>query len=62
MLDFALGLSIYNFYSGSTIDKVDYFYPFKVTKETNDNKNEYPWATVHGYVEMNNKWEIEKID
>ena len=60
--DFALGLSIFNFYSGSTIDKVDYFYPFKVTKETNDNKNEYPWATVHGYVEMNNKWEIEKID
>ena len=33
-----------------------------MTKETNDNKNEYPWATVHGYVEMNNKWEIEKID
>jgi len=59
--NFALGLSIYHFYSGSTIDYIDYFYPFKVNKETIDNKKEYPWATVHGYVEMNNNWEIKKI-
>ena len=59
--NFALGLSIYHFYSGSTIDYIDYFYPFKVNKETNDKKKEYPWATVHGYVEMNNNWDIKKI-
>jgi len=59
--NFALGLSIYHFYSGSTIDYIDYFYPFKVCKETKDKKKEYPWATVHGYVEMNNSWHVKKI-
>ena len=59
--NFALGLSIYHFYSGSTIDYIDYFYPFKVNKETNDKKKEYPWATVRGYVEMNNSWHVKKI-
>lgn len=59
--NFALGLSIYHFYSGSTIDFIDYFYPFKVKKETSDKKKEYPWVTVRGYVEMSNSWQIKKI-
>lgn len=58
--NYALGLSIYNYFTGSTIDYIDHFYPFKVLKETKSGNIEYPWATVHGYVEMSNDWLIEK--
>ena len=60
--NYALGLSIYNFYTGSSIDHVEYFYPFKVDKVTENKENEYPWETIHGYVEMNNKWKIVNIN
>ena len=59
--NYALGLSIYHFYSGSSIDHVEYFYPFKVDKVTGNKDNEYPWETIHGYIEMNNKWKIKNI-
>jgi lipopolysaccharide transport system ATP-binding protein len=60
--NYALKFGVSFFYSGSSIDYVEYFYPFEVKKETKDKKFEYPWSTVHGYVEMINDWKIKKIE
>jgi lipopolysaccharide transport system ATP-binding protein len=59
--DYFLNLSASYSLSGSSIDFIEYFYPFKVLKETKENDFEYPWATVHGYVELRSNWNIKKI-
>jgi lipopolysaccharide transport system ATP-binding protein len=60
--NYALKFGVSFFYSGSSIDHVEYFSPFEVKKETKDKKFEYPWATVHGYIEMLTDWKIRKIE
>ena len=59
---YSLYFGIYYFNSGSAIDHVENFYDFVVEKETEDGKFEYPWDTVHGYVEPISNWKINKIN
>jgi hypothetical protein len=54
--DYSLGLSVSNFHSGNSIDYIDSFYRFKVLKETENNKSEYPWNTIHGYTIPKTNW------
>jgi lipopolysaccharide transport system ATP-binding protein len=58
--DFTVNIAISYLTSGSTIDYIEYFYPFKVRKETKNNDFEYPWVTVHGYTELESDWNIKK--
>jgi lipopolysaccharide transport system ATP-binding protein len=60
--DYALATGISNFYTGASIDYIEYFYPFQVDKTTISGNFEYPWATVRGYVEMSNNWNISKLN
>ena len=57
---YALSISVFHFYTGQSIDLIEHFYPFTVLKESKNGTNEYPWETVKGYVELNNKWIIKK--
>lgn len=59
--DYALSFGLTNFYTGESMDYVEYFYPFNISKETKDHKLEYPWQTINGYVELKNNWTIKKI-
>ena len=56
---YALTFAITNYYSGAAIDFIDYFFPFSVSSESTPNEQNYPWNTVHGKVEMKNKWKIK---
>jgi len=59
--EYALRIAALFNFTGSAIDLVDYFYPFTISKETEDGLFIYPWLTVHGFIEMKNKWNISKI-
>ena len=54
--EYSLGLAISNYHTGNSMDYIDSFYPFKVLKETSDNKLEYPWSTIHGYTLPKTTW------
>lgn len=58
--EYFLNIGISYLLSGSSIDYIEYFYPFRIRKETKENDFEYPWATVHGYVELKSNWKINK--
>ena len=57
---YALSFSIFHFYTGESIDLIEYFNPFRVLKESLNGDKEYPWETVKGYVEMDEDWIINK--
>lgn len=59
--NYSISLAISFFHTGSSIDFIESFFPFTVKKESVKLNFEYPWATVHGYVKPNTKWEINKI-
>lgn len=58
--NYALSFSIFHFYTGESIDLIEYFNPFRVLKESLNGEKEYPWETVKGYVEMDEDWIINK--
>ncbi|MBI3500583.1 MAG: ABC transporter ATP-binding protein [Bacteroidetes bacterium] len=58
---YALRFSVFYFHTGSSVDVIEYFYPFEVLKETKAGDFEYPWATVHGYIEPLSEWQIQKV-
>lgn len=58
---YALNFGISHFNTGVSIDYVEYFYPFKVEKETLTGDFEYPWDTVHGYNELKSEWKLNKL-
>ena len=58
--DYSFSFGINLFHTGSCIDYIESFYPFKVEKETIKGDFEYPWETVHGYAELKSNWSIEK--
>ena len=60
--EYRLNFGLHFFNTGSSIDFIEIFYPFEVRKEIISNSFEYPWETVHGYVESKNKWEIKSLD
>lgn len=58
---YSLGLSLAHYHTGSSIDFIESFYPFIVSKESKEKNFEYPWATIHGYVKPQAKWTINKL-
>jgi len=59
--NYSLGLSIAYFHTGSSIDFIESFYTFTVSKESKAKNMEYPWATIHGYIRPKTKWKINKL-
>lgn len=59
--NYSMALSISYYHTGSSIDFIESFYPFTVSKESKTKNFEYPWATVHGYIKPKSKWTIKKI-
>lgn len=59
--NYALSFSLAHFHTGSSIDFIESFYPFAVSKESKTRNMEYPWATVHGYIKPKTNWTIKKI-
>ena len=56
--DYSLGFSLGYKSNGETIDCIEHFYPFTVTKESQSGKIIYPWNNVHGYLLSNEKVRI----
>jgi lipopolysaccharide transport system ATP-binding protein len=59
--NYSLGLFIANIHTGTSIDSVENFYPFSVSKESVAKNMEYPWNVMHGYIKPKTNWEINKI-
>lgn len=59
--NYSIGLAVAYYHTGSSIDFVESFYPFTVSKESKTKNMEYPWATVHGYIKPKTKWTIKKM-
>lgn len=59
--NYSIGLNLAYFHTGASIDYVESFYPFTVSKESKLMNLEYPWATVHGYTKPKTNWIIKKI-
>lgn len=60
--DYAIGLDVSHFHTGSAIDYVESFGTFKVIKESETKDMEYPWLTVHGYTRPRTKWTKKLIN
>jgi lipopolysaccharide transport system ATP-binding protein len=59
--NYSLSFAIAYHHSGSSIDFVDSFFPFNVSKESITHNLEYPWETIHGYFRPNAKWQIQTV-
>ncbi len=60
--EYSFGLSLANFFTGANIDFVESFGNFTVAKESKSGDTEYPWATVHGYIQPDTDWKEKKIN
>jgi len=59
---FTLSASISFFTSGASIDYVENVFEFTVTNAAEPGKGDYPWATVHGYVNADSKWHHKSLN
>jgi len=59
--NYSIGLAISFFHTGSSIDYIESFFQFTVSKESIKNNLEYPWQTVHGYILPETNWEVKKL-
>lgn len=59
--NYSLGMSLVHYHTGASIDYVESFYPFTVSKESSSENLEYPWETVHGYIKPETHWKIKTL-
>ena len=59
--NYSLGVGISHFHTGSSIDLIESFYPFTISKESKSKNMEYPWATIRGYIKPKTTWNVTKI-
>jgi hypothetical protein len=60
--NYSLSFAIAYHHSGSSIDFVESFFPFTVSKESFSQNLEYPWETIHGYFRPRAKWQIQCVN
>jgi lipopolysaccharide transport system ATP-binding protein len=58
---FTLSSSMYYFTGGAAIDYVENVYEFSVSNVAEAGKGDYPWTTVHGYINADAKWQHKSI-
>jgi len=54
--NYGLSMSITHFHTGNAIDYIEYFYPFKIAKETLTGDFEYPWKTGYRWCRLHWKF------
>ena len=59
--NYQITIGINYFSNGVTIDWVENVYKFKIDKHSYKTNEDYPWDTVHGYIEPISFWNYKKI-
>ncbi|MBL7912858.1 MAG: ABC transporter ATP-binding protein [Bacteroidia bacterium] len=59
--NYKLTIGLYYFEDGVTIDWLENIYQFKIDKISYNTNEDYPWDTVHGYIEPETNWSYKKI-
>ena len=59
--NYRVTIGVHYFKDGITIDWLENIYQFKIDKISYNTNEDYPWDTLHGYIEPESTWSYKKI-